>query len=259
MFQISRKTKFLSYSVPLFWGFASPALADWTRISSDTIQLVGDIQRSSYEEYKAVAASGYSRVRLKSFGGVPLVALKIAEDIAARKVEVIVDGYCFSSCANYLVLAGAQLTVPCGALIGWHGTPTLESDDEIRRSFAAKNYPASLTDTYLGWLNDFRKREQEFFKGIKVDHRILEDSVAIPIAEKLKAKVDYKFDSETGAISTITSQAPLWIPESKTLKKYGVQIEGFCTQYSRADIENYLQQRGFKFQVSSGDSVGDRN
>lgn len=65
-----------------------------------------------------------NRLVLRSAGGEVAAWLGLAEVIAGHVDETIVDGACFSSCANYGFPLGRSRLVPRGALVVWHGGPT---------------------------------------------------------------------------------------------------------------------------------------
>lgn len=233
------------------------AYAEWGRVSDSTVRLSGDIQKGDFEKYLQIVKTGYSKLELQSFGGVPLTALKIAEDIAKRNVEVVIDGYCFSACANYLALAGKRLTVRCDSLLGWHGSPTNESDEEALRNSIAQGHPKELTTIYVKWISEFRDREQRFFKAVGVDYSLLRDSVIIPSTiKKAKPEVSFKFDQETAEISTTTTATAMsWIPTPDVLKRYGVKTSGFCQRYTHDDIQALLVKKGMTWmEFSSAES-----
>jgi hypothetical protein len=224
-------------------GFVPGAQAGWERVSADTIRFSGDINPGSYKEFLEVSKGGYKNLVLRSFGGTPLTALKIAEDISKNNVKVEIDGYCFSACANYLALAGKSLVLPCDALLGWHGSPTLETDEEIARKNQMLDYPVELTRAYQKWVGEFRARENAFYRSVKIDPALLRDSVEVPASENIKPTVRFTLDDESGELS-VTRSATLWIPVPDTLETYGVSTRGFCRRYTHEDIKAILKQRG---------------
>lgn len=233
--------------------FGTPARAGWLRKDVNTIRLEGDIDSSSYKEYLSVSKDGFSVVELQSFGGYPNISLKIAEEIIKTNATIKIDGYCFSACANYLAFSGKSLFVPCDALLGWHGSPSLESDIEAARRFKKNKAPEKLADIYIKWLTDFRKRELTFFQKKGIDPLILNYSVNIPNKYvKSKPSSTFTFDYETGEYSlTETTIATLWIPSSETLARYGVNTDGFCNNYNDIHINNLIKSNNFKFNYST--------
>jgi hypothetical protein len=246
--------KIIAVALYLFFGLSAHGRADWERLSETTIRLSGLIEKGSLEKYRQVSKSGYTKLIVQSAGGFPLIALKIAQDIRQREVEVVVDSYCFSACANYLALAGKRLTVPCEALLGWHGSPTLESREELRKRAIANSYPEELIEKYWQWLSTFATDEQKFYDQIGVDNHLLRDSVSVPSSIETKPKTTFTFDEETGTPTvSVTSTAPLWIPTPDVLAQYGVVTTGFCKNYSHSDIQSALKKKGFNLSFwSSG-------
>lgn len=232
----------------LFLGFNGTAQAGWERISPDTIRVTGDIDRDSYQDYLKVAEGGYSTLILKSAGGVPPVALQIAEDVASRDVSVVVDGYCLSACANYLAFSGQRLTVKCDSFLAWHGT--LETPDKALVNMRAKHEPEALITAYIQWLTDFKTRERSFFEKIDIDYRLLQDATEIIRAENVAPEVSFNLDEFTGDYS-VTRSAALWIPTPDVLQDYGVDTKGFCQRYEDDDIISMLQMRGITMPFTS--------
>jgi hypothetical protein len=232
-------------------AFVDVARADWERVNSETIRLNGLVTEGSLGNFQDVAKAGFSVVRLRSGGGTPRVALQIASDIAQRHAVVIIEDYCFSACANYLALAGKSLVLPCDALLGWHGSPTLVTDEEWKQQSETEGHPPKLTEMYGNWLKELRQFERLFFKSIGVKHELLTDSVEIPKLEGLKPDVSFKFDEETGSY-TVTRSSVMWIPTARTLKSYGVETKDFCENYGVSEIRDAIAKRGFKIRFSSG-------
>ena len=232
----------------LILGVSGHAHAGWERLSPTTIQLTGEVGISSYEEYTDVAASGYMKVILDSPGGTPLVALKIAEDISSRDVEVVVDGICASACANYLALAGNNLTVACDSIVGWHGT--LPTPHEAAIEMQAQGEPDDLIKAKAKWLTEFHDREQRYLKKVGVSFALLTDSVQIVRDDNIAPVVSFELDQTTGDYS-VSRSASLWIPTVKVLREYGVNTSGFCGQQTRDDIVLTLEKRGWKILFSS--------
>jgi hypothetical protein len=232
-------------------SFVDVARADWERVNSETIRLNGLVTEGSLSNFQNVAKAGFSVVRLRSGGGTPRVALQIASDISQRQAVVIIEDYCFSSFANYLALAGKSLVLPCDALHGWHGSPTLMTDEEWKQQSETEGHPPKLTEMYGNWLKELRQFERLFFKSIGVKHELLTDSVEIPKLEGLKPDVSFKFDEETGSY-TVTRSSVMWIPTARTLKSYGVETKDFCENYGESEIRDAMAKRGFKIKFSSG-------
>lgn len=230
------------------------ASAGWFRKDASTIVFEGEINTDTYNQFVAISKETFTKVELKSFGGNPNIALKIATSLSEKKVEIIVDDYCFSACANYLALSGKTLILSCNALIGWHGSPSLESYIEVRKRFSNNNAPKELVNLYIKWLQDFKNRETKFFNKQKINPKLISNSVVIPSKHEKKNdnSVNFSLDELTGEYSiTRTETATLWLPTKKILEDYGLDTSGFCKPYNENHINFLVKQKGFQFKYST--------
>lgn len=92
----------------------------WKRVDASTVRIDGNIDKESEKAFARVFDAEVRRVELNSGGGDVLAALRIASQIRDAGLEVVVDGYCLSSCANYLFTSGSKRTLR-GGLVGFHG------------------------------------------------------------------------------------------------------------------------------------------
>jgi hypothetical protein len=86
------------------------------------IKIDGPINFKSPQRFKELLGKNDTTVILDSPGGITSAALDIAEIIQERKLNVVVDGTCLSSCANYLFLAGNKKSAKKFSLVGFHGS-----------------------------------------------------------------------------------------------------------------------------------------
>jgi len=92
----------------------------WTVVDAETIAFAGAISPATWPQYQAVAPGGLRRVIVNSGGGDVAAAIRIADDFRVRGIELVVDGYCLSSCANYWALAAPRVRLS-GGVVGFHG------------------------------------------------------------------------------------------------------------------------------------------
>lgn len=228
-------------AVLLLMCVAGFAHAGWSRISKDEIRLDGEIGRDSYREYMRVAEGGFSRVSLNSGGGLPLVALNIAEDLVLRQVEIVVDGVCMSACANYLAISGRELAVSCDSVLAWHGTLGSVADEKMKMK--ASGVPDELINVYAAWLGDFQVREDRFFKMAGVDKDILSDSVVAIAEVSAGLRPSFSFDDVSGEYS-FTTVAPIWVPDVSMLRSYGVNVSSECGCWTDGKIKDSMAKHG---------------
>lgn len=91
------------------------------RIDAKTLKISGPIFESMFRHINDVLTPQTSIIQIDSEGGDTAEALNIAELMKARKIELVVDGVCLSSCANYLFVAAETRKILSGSVVGWHG------------------------------------------------------------------------------------------------------------------------------------------
>jgi hypothetical protein len=99
----------------------SPATG--TLAASDILCINGKIRSGAGSELveKVRALPPSSTVVIRSPGGEVEAAMELAEVLHAHDVTVIATDLCFSSCAVYLLAAGARRIVAPNTLLGFHG------------------------------------------------------------------------------------------------------------------------------------------
>lgn len=93
------------------------------------MRIDGNINKESDKAFARVFDAEVQRVELNSGDGDVLAALRIASQIREAGLEVVVDGYRLSSCANYLFTSGSKRTLRYGfgQIDGTHDTLLLKA------------------------------------------------------------------------------------------------------------------------------------
>lgn len=146
----------------------------------------GYVNEASVKRFEEVLASNAAisatGLRVTSGGGDPEAGLDLAALIRGKKLSVTVEEFCVSACANYLALAGQQLSVPSSAVLAFHGgagrgfdeagemLPQHKADLE-RAGFSAEDIKAQLEHEKALYL-----RETSFYRSLGISRRILDDS-----------------------------------------------------------------------------------
>ncbi len=185
----------------------------WKRVSEDTVRLDGNINKGSDKAFARVFDAQVRRVELNSGGGDVLAALHIADQMRDAGVEVVVNGFCLSSCANYLFTAGSTRTLRNG-LVGFHGNigecARREGGAEAwARRWAPKNASQAELAAESARYRALISTEQAYFASTSIDSAIFFDSCAPD--KGLNDGVTYSF----------------LLPSSETFARYGFgPIEG---------------------------------
>lgn len=130
-------------------------------------------------------------IRVRSPGGGVTTAMRIAERLHAMNAELVIDGYCESSCANYFVPVARRLVVEAGARIVLHGSSDAHmlartgqaAIFERQRAFVAR------FDVPLGWLlyrteAEFRAGDKGRYLGGSADTPPGDDRIAYIVVEE---------------------------------------------------------------------------
>jgi hypothetical protein len=80
---------------------------------------------------------------IRSFGGSAETAMQIADGLREKNATVVVRDYCWSACANWILIATNQTHVLANAIIAWHGGVGDCADADIANSQRRFNRPCS--------------------------------------------------------------------------------------------------------------------
>lgn len=127
-------------------------------------------------------------VIIESHGGSAGAAMELGHWILDHQLDVRVDTYCYSSCANYIFLAGANKMLATHASLMWHGGVTqpmdrskLEQvlddmlgalDEDAREEVLAERSREQLLEQLEASRLELMAREAVFFERIGVDPRL---------------------------------------------------------------------------------------
>lgn len=122
---------------------------------------------------------------------------------------IIVDGACFSSCANYAFAAALRRIVPEGGVVGWHGGPT--SNAEFMRHWIVRNEPPGTvpSDADMERVLELGRRTDKLYALTGARTQILEDTHIpdLPTISALRARF-FTREPEDGRYSGLTAFPP---------------------------------------------------
>lgn len=140
-----------------------------------------------YELYQE-ASPKPTTVIIESHGGSAGAAMELGHWMLDHQLDVRVDTYCYSSCANYVFLAGENKMLASHASLMWHGgvmqpieRPKLEHvlDDmldalepEAREEMLAERSRERLLEQLESSRLELIAREAQFFQRVGVDPRL---------------------------------------------------------------------------------------
>jgi hypothetical protein len=176
------------------------------RLSSDSVAVIGILDKTAVESFRSVAREGVQKVHLRSPGGDVASAIEIAREIHRRNMDVVVDGNCGSGCANYLFIAGRGKKVVNGGALLLHGGASFRPQNVLAqfpvttaRNIAVTRFYSSLSlkpfegDAAVGSVyqqvlaslssgakaNSSDRLEEEFYAEIGVNPILLDFSAVV--------------------------------------------------------------------------------
>jgi len=125
-----------------------------------------------YETYRHIRVKS---IQITSSGGEVEAAIHLARWVFANKLDIIVEKYCLSSCANYVFPAGQHKTIRTGSVVAWHGnyhhlyeTGLWKSEITLRMKKYNQDYQAAFNAISMQ-VKKLVKLEQSLFADLKVD------------------------------------------------------------------------------------------
>ncbi len=142
----------------------------WEEVDEQTLRFVGTIDEHTHERFLETITPEITTLQVRTDGGEVEPGLAVGQEIHNRELDIIVDGMCSSSCANYWFPAGNKKTVPLGSWVGFHGNPR-----------ASSYYSSEDADIDVKEMIDkFTEREAAFYDliGVRTDILYFSSEVA---------------------------------------------------------------------------------
>lgn len=175
------------------------------------------------DDFKKIITDEVETVFLTSNGGASTVGFEMGTEIHKRQLKVVVDGFCFSSCANYLFLAGKEKEVLENSFLGFHGGMSAFYDLE------GEALEAALIEEVIG--QDAGALERIFaLKALKKELKMeieFYNTIGLPEIARLHKQwfaIYNAFEAEIEA-GSVGQKKPLvgWFPPQTTFEKLGVK------------------------------------
>lgn len=183
---------------------------EWSVIDNSTLGFSGTITKGEFERFKKIYNSDIKRLIVNSPGGATFDALEIGMHIYNDKLDVEVNGKCFSSCALYFFLPAHTKNVKNG-LVGFHGSVGVT--EEL--------YPEDFYNPTEETLHLIGLSKEEAIKKLKA-HIASERKLfsEIGVSKELFLRSDsFKEPKHMGC----KEKTRTLIPSVETLEQYGVE------------------------------------
>nr|WP_295786998.1 hypothetical protein [Rhodoferax sp.] len=117
------------------------------------------------------AFQSVDRVIISSGGGRMLAAIIIANWIHDKKLDVEIQKFCVSSCANYIFPAGRKKTIADGALLIWHGG-AFQSNFVTTVNGYEKSFVAQELSSYPDKNTFFASKDSTHYQNLKIEQSL---------------------------------------------------------------------------------------
>lgn len=196
----------------------------WVRTDRYTVALTGNIDHDSLFRFKRVFDDRVWTAVLNSGGGLAHEALQIGMILKEAGVDVVVDGVCLSSCANYLFTAGRNKTIRNG-VVGFHGNVralTAQGGSQAATQNLLRTMGRAERAAYRAELEQTVAWERRFFADLGIDQALFERT----------QRPDKGKDGETYAFL---------LPTPATFRRYGVRnVKGVQSLRVKRAVEKHI-------------------
>ncbi|WP_333972492.1 hypothetical protein [Alteromonas mediterranea] len=223
-------TRFLKLFVLVAVGLFSYEAAAGVSIENRELVYEGPISAKNNERaitlYEA-AVDKPSTLVITSGGGNVDLGMDLGEFILEHDLDVKVNTFCFSSCANYVFTAGKNKWVGENAILGWHGDAASAywRDSDINamvRHLEGEEKSKEWQELRQHYDDITRKsvvREKQFFKRISTDHALLtiglsKDLVKAAVKQKARGWTVTPALLEKMGVSNIKFISSPWQPKN---------------------------------------------
>lgn len=210
-----------------------------------TVYLIGLITPSLARDFKEMTDHGpaIDTVIVDSQGGDMSSALDIANLIYRRKFNIVVDGRCFSACANYLFPAGHLKSLRGQSFLGIHNRTYAYIDGGVSRhatrlpeiQSALKNSPQKQTASDFAELH---KKESKFFAAIKMSTNL--DTLFTDYLERRELALSKANFAPANSADTCP-KINLWVLRREQLASVGSKNIGDFWEPRTAEDKRLLQ------------------
>lgn len=154
------------YTILFSYIFLGACTSYHLDIKSSVLTYRGTVTEESAEElFIKVGTQKIRKIIITSKGGDVQATIKIADWIYRNQINVEIDEYCLSSCANYIFPAGDRKIIRDGAIVAWHGN--------VKHLLRPENLnKKKLTIKDKDWIEMILFNEEAFFKRINVNELV---------------------------------------------------------------------------------------
>ena len=185
---------------------------------SKTFKVDGYMDDRVLSELRLQDIKEIEEIVINSPGGDYDAAIEIAEIIQDNKIDLVIDGYCLSSCASIVLASDPNPKIISGSLIGFHNLiglwPYLRKYFEEREGMSVRNFKVFETSN----------RVLSLYQNSGLNPKVF---LAISARQGLKC-YNAEWDSGGDRIEKLSFElaSDIYFPSTKLLSQFGWEFSG---------------------------------
>jgi hypothetical protein len=184
----------------------------WSTVDETTLAFVGKITRDTPRRLQEVLSGQIQTIIVTSDGGETEGGIAVGEVIQERGLDVVVEGFCASSCANYFFTLANDKVVAEGSWVGYHGNvQTLLALTESQLKAQGITSPRVLDQTLTN-LKAQAERERVLLTAAGVDQTLFDYS---QVQSQLTGATFWAPSAADLAAFGLTNLDNMWYPEKE--------------------------------------------
>lgn len=177
---------------------------------------------------------------IQSEGGPVGPAMRLAQVLHQSPINLLIHGYCFSSCANYIIGSAKNVSVEQGASISFHGDARITCNERCKG-----NFPQAAKKA-INRLISIESKISFKIKKIELLHNA-QRIIRLPQREAIEIKLNGQRMLCTGFSTKI------WSPALHVLKEMGLIDQIVVTDKRFETIAPTLREEGSPFFSSNNE------
>jgi hypothetical protein len=208
--------------------------------ADSAITVEGPIQQGDDAKFSALLTRHPSKLIIRSDGGSQQPSIAIAREVHARRMTVVVDGFCASACAQIIFAAAEDRRIRPDAFVAFHGG-NLAQMQAVRDKLASetallqRSGESAEGDEKRTAVREFIARSETQIDGLYADQAAFEaemklDRGVTDFYEKLTAGRDIRVELKPGDAQPVRVAVgrpgicDWWIPDQVGLEKLGLAL-----------------------------------
>ncbi|MBI2608143.1 MAG: hypothetical protein HYW47_00905 [Deltaproteobacteria bacterium] len=191
----------------LHFGSSTVLAGTWSRISETVLKFEGEVIKGDIERFVEIYKPTDRALIVNSKGGDAQIGVKLGIILHEKNIDVIVDGICASSCANYIFIAAQNKNIRSG-IVGYHGNITAFLKFDWEKTAKELKEEQGMNDEQVELFRQQLEQSSRLEQDFLVDVGVSQD-----LFDRSQQSDKGKGDGENYA---------LFLPSPESFEKYGI-------------------------------------